>query len=243
MQPSPYRVLTVGIHGSASTWVFNVTRELLVARFGADAVYPCHATRADDLRDALAHQWRHFVAKTHGWTTLPAFIQECSVLAIVSVRDPRDALLSIMQRFGEPFDRCMRGIQQDCRVALACANAGHPVLRYEDRFFESPAALDMVSDHLGLKVPKEAAERIFRQYATEAVRSFAAGIAALPAHRLGGEGGFRFDLLTQITNTHIGDGRVGKWRELLDPQQQAAANTFLGSFIRMFGYSTERVLP
>jgi hypothetical protein len=29
------RLFTAGVHGSASTWVFNLVRELLTARFGA----------------------------------------------------------------------------------------------------------------------------------------------------------------------------------------------------------------
>jgi hypothetical protein len=237
MQPAPYRVITLGIHGSASTWVFNVARELLVARFGADAVHPCHALRAEDLRDAAGHPARHVVAKTHGWPAVAGFAKEWDARLLVSVRDPRDAVLSVMQRFGESFDRSVRGVAQDCRAALACAAAGFPVLRYEDRFFEKPAAVPAIAGYLGLTVTQGEAARIFADYSTDAVRRFAAGVAALPPARVDGQGGFRFDRLTQITNTHIGDGRVGKWRDQLDPQQQVAAAEFLGPFLAPFGYA------
>jgi hypothetical protein len=232
----PWRVITLGIHGSASTWVFNVARELLVARFGAASVHPCHALRADDLRNLPAGPGRHVVAKTHGWPTLPAFAAEWQARAIISVRDPRDAVLSVMQRFGEPFERSLQGIAQDCRAVLACAGAGFPALRYEDRFFEQPATVGAIAAYLRLPVEPSTAAEIFMTYSTDAVRRFAAGMGGLPPERLDGQGSFRFDRLTQITNTHIGDGRVGKWRDQLDPRQQALVTTVLRPFLARFGY-------
>ena len=44
-----------------------------------------------------------------------------------------------------------------------------------------------------------------------------------------------FDRLTQITSTHIGDGRVGKWRDALTPPQQAFAAMVLRPFVAAFG--------
>jgi hypothetical protein len=39
-------VATVGLHGSASTWVFNVARELMIDSFGEKAVlWSCHFTQ------------------------------------------------------------------------------------------------------------------------------------------------------------------------------------------------------
>jgi hypothetical protein len=237
MQAAPYRVLTLGLHGSASTWVFNVARELLVEQFGAAAVHPCHALRAADLECLAAAPGQHIVAKTHGWPLLPVFARQWSARLVISVRDPRDAVLSVMQRFGEPFERSLQGIVQDCRSVLACAGAGYPVLRYEDRFFERPAAVRLIATYLRLPLSEATAARIFAAYATDAVREFASGLGALPAERLDGQGSFRFDRLTQITNTHIGDGRVGKWQEALDPRQQALVTTVFRPFLRKFGYA------
>jgi hypothetical protein len=228
--------MTLGLHGSASTWVFNVARELLVATYGPDKVHSCFAGKTEDLSDAATPPGRHIVAKTHGWPSMPAFAREWGGRLLISVRDPRDAVLSVMQRFGEPFDRSLRGVGQDCRVTMACAGAGVAVLRYEDRFFERPAAVPAIAEHLGLPVAPATAARVFRDYSTDAVRRFAAGVPALPAERLSGPGPVQFDLLTHITNTHIGDGRVGKWRDLLAPEQRAFATMYLAPFLRRFGY-------
>jgi len=39
----PRVVCTVGVHGSASTWVFNVVRELVMLGAGRAATLPCYA--------------------------------------------------------------------------------------------------------------------------------------------------------------------------------------------------------
>jgi hypothetical protein len=236
MQRGPYRVLTMGLHGSASTWVFNIARELLGASFGDDAVHPCHATKAQDVPAGPDHGERHVVAKTHGWPTLAAFARDTEAHLIVSVRDPRDAVVSYMQRFGEPFDRSLRGIGQDCNAALACARAGFPVLRYEDRFFDKPATVGGIARYLGVAVTEATAARLFAAYSTDAVRKLSAGIATLPPERLLGSHGLRYDRVSQITHAHIGDGRAGKWREVLDPGQQAIASLLFRPFLATFRY-------
>jgi hypothetical protein len=233
-------VLTLGVHGSASTWIFNVARELMQAALGAEAVAACYANNIGELLAERRALGRHLVCKVHSWPGLDVFAHLTRASVILTVRDPRDAVVSLMQRFGTPFDISCRGIANDCRQAAWAAAAGHPVLRYEDRFFESPAAVWLVGRHLALPVAAEEAARIFAAYRTEAVRAFAATVAQLPPDRLGGDGkSMVLDRVTQIHRTHIGDGRVGKWREHLDDGQQRDLNRFFAPFLKRFGYPEE----
>lgn len=235
MTGAPRRLaITAGLHGSASTWVFNVVRELMAE---AAVVHPCHATGPEDLRGLSGA----VVAKTHGWPGLAGFAREQGAGLIVSVRDPRDAVLSLAQRFGETLDRAVAGVARDCRAALECAEAGFPVLRYEDRFFERPATVAALAGCLGLAVSGAAAARIFQSYTTEATRALAAGVTALPPERLAGGGSMRFDRITQITSTHIGDGRSGKWREAFTSDQQARLTLLFQPFLARFGYARLRI--
>jgi hypothetical protein len=69
------------------------------------------------------------------------------------------------------------------------------------------------------------------------VRAFAAAVPTLPPGRLAGDGKtLVFDNVTQIHRTHIGDGRVGKWRDHLTPQQQRALTRHFAPFFERFGY-------
>lgn len=233
----PRVVLTLGIHGSASTWVFNVARELLAEALGADAVASCFANTCNELLAERAILGRHVVCKTHGWPGLDVFAHLTGATVALSVRDPRDAVVSLMRRFASPFDVCIRGIAQDCRYVLWCAEAGHPMLRYEDGFFDDPATVVTLARHLGVPAGDAATARIFATYGTQAVRAFAASVASLPADRLVGDGkDLLFDRVTQIHRTHIGDGRVGKWRDQLTAQQQADLTRLFAPFLDRFGY-------
>lgn len=230
-------VLTVGVHGSASTWTYNVARELLAAAFGAEAIAVCFANTLDDLLAEPRALGRRVVCKTHGFPRLDVFAHVAQARLIATVRDPRDAVLSLMQRFGSPLEVAVRGLAQDCTYAAWCAAAGHPVLRYEDRFFEQPAAVQLIARHLGVAVSEADMARIFAAYRTDAVRALAASVPDLPAERLVSDGRtFQFDRVTQIHRTHIGDGRVGKWRERFDAAAQAELSRVFAPFLARFGY-------
>jgi hypothetical protein len=158
----------------------------------------------------------------------------------VTVRDPRDCVFSLMGRFGSGFAVSVRAIANDCQHAVACADAGNPVLRYENRFFDDPATVRVLARHLDVAVSDSVADAIFDRYRTDAVRTFAAAVSSLPPERRSGDGKpMLFDLVTQIHRTHIGDARVGKWRERLDPQQRAEITRPFVPFLARFGYPAD----
>jgi hypothetical protein len=237
--PTPARlVLTLGLHGSASTWVYNVARELMTAAFGADGVLACFANSPVELLRERGAIGRRVVCKTHGWPNLDVFADLAAARVVATVRDPRDAVVSLMERFGTAPEAAAHGIAQDCVHIVWCAAAGHPVLRYEDRFFDAPDAVAALARHLGFKATAADTARIFAAYRTEAVRAFAAGVPMLPATRLVDDGRvFQFDRVTQIHRRHIGDGRVGKWRERLAPALQVELSRLFAPFLARFGYA------
>ena len=233
----PRVVLTVGVHGSASTGVFNAVRELLGAACGPDRVAAGFAASAGEVATIERRPDQHLVVKTHGWADLPGFAAARDATVIVSVRDPRDAVLSVMQRFGDPLDACVGGVGRDCRCARECADAGHDVLRYEDAFFDDPATLRGVAAALGLVVPDDALDRIFADWRTDAVRTRAAAVASLPPGQRRDFGArLTLDAATLVTHTHIGDGRSGKWREAFDAAMRARLTAFFAPFLLRFGY-------
>jgi hypothetical protein len=239
MQP-PRFVITLGLHGSASTWAFNVVRELMLAAHGEANVHACFAQDLAALMAEAAALGRHVVCKTHGWPGFPLFAQMSRAPVIVTLRDPRDAVLSMVQRFGSPYAQMAHAIAADCQHVAWCAQAGHPVLRYEDAFFDQPATVRRLAAHLGLAVGGADPARIFAAYRTEAVRDFADGIAGLPQARRGGDGAaLLFDQVTQVHHKHIGDARCGKWRDLLPQAAQRELSQFFAPFLERFGYPAD----
>jgi hypothetical protein len=238
MPETPRFVATVGLHSSASTWVFNVVRELMTAALGDDKVV---ALYADDVRELLGEHallGRHLLIKSHhggaGWDSLVWLARPAIFL---SIRDPRDAAISLAQRFAMPLADAVRGVGNDCRRIESCVEAGHPVLRYEDGFFADPAQPGRMAERLGMTVDADVQQAIFDRYSTAATRAFAANIPNLPAERVFDTGHTLLDRLTQIHRTHIGDGRIGKWQQLLTPADAAELTRYFAPFLTRFGYA------
>ena len=94
-----------------------------------------------------------------------------------------------------------------------------------------------VAAHLGVAVAQAEMDRIGAAWRTASVRAFAATVADLPPERVVNDGRvFLFDRVTQVHRTHIGDGRIGKWRERFDAPAQAELNRVFGPFLARFGY-------
>lgn len=234
--PACRPVATIGLHGSASTWVFNVVRELLIAAHGDARVLALYAEEVAQLPSDAERVGRVLLIKSHhGSAGLDAWLTENHAVGLVSLRDPRDACLSMAQRFNAPLAATVRWIGNDCNRLLRLVSPGQAMLRYEDRFFEQPAVVANIAQALMLDVSPADIEAVFARYRTDAVRAFAASVADLPAERVVRVNGFAMDRVTQILAPHIGDTRSGKWRELPAPVPAELTRVFK-PFLDRFGY-------
>jgi hypothetical protein len=234
--PPPILVATIGMHASASTWVFNLVRELIISAVGDDRVLAFYTDKIEEVPDEAARAGRHMVIKSHhGSAELDAWLAATRARIFLSVRDPRDACISMSQRFKAPLNHSVRWIANDCNRLLRLAPRGHPLLRYEDRFFEDPLAAERLAHALGLALTPVVIDSIFVRYRIEAVRSFAQRLRELPPERLTTVASVPMDRVTQILAPHTGDARSGKWRDLPTPLQSELTRMF-SPFLDRFGY-------
>jgi len=235
MPAIPGLIATIGLHGSASTWVFNVVRELLIAALGEDQVLALYADRLSELPAETDRPGCLLLKSHHGSAELDAWLATARPVVFLSLRDPRDAAISMAQRFRAPLGQAAHWLADDCARLLRLAGQGHPLLRYEDRFFDDRAVPEQLARTLGLTLEPAAIEAIFARYSTTAVRRFTQRLADLPPERLVVSGALMFDRVTQIHRVHIGDARTGKWRDLPGPAQ-AELTRFFRPFLERFGY-------
>jgi len=229
-------VVTVGMHGSASTWVFNVVRELMIAKAGEENVYALYAEKPDEWPDEAARGGKRLLVKSHqGSPEMDAWLATGPAMIFFSVRDPRDASLSMAQRFKARLEHAVHWIAQDCNRLMRLAEPGQAMLRYEDRFFDHPSTIAKLAELLGVEPDEGLIGPIFARYRTESVKLFARQLDNLPAERLITTPASRLDRVTQIHGAHIGDGRSGKWRDLPAPVQAEMTRVF-SPFLARFGY-------
>ena len=234
-RPAPV-IATIGLHASASTWVFNIVRELVIGAVGGDNVVALYADKVDQLPDTAALAGRHLIVKSHhGTPELDTWLAERAVPIILSVRDPRDACISMAQRFRRPLQHTAVWLANDCAHLTRLATPGRLLLRYEDRFFDDVTSVARLAAAIGVGAPHALTQVIFARYRTDAVRQFAATLADLPPERVQMVGDIRMDPVTQILAPHIGDGRDEKWYDLA-PRAQVELTRFFGPFLDRFEY-------
>jgi hypothetical protein len=233
---SARHIATVGLHSSASTWVFNVLRELLIASFTETQITSCYADQLQQLPPEHLLTRRHLLVKSHhGSDELHQWLDARGFRFVLSIRDPRDAAVSMAQRFKTPLAFAAGWINDDCQRIMRLAPSSTLLFRYETRFFDQVDTVEQLAGHFDLTVVPSVMQSIFDRYSTDAVRDFALGLKGRSGADLRKIGQFVMDKVTQVTEIHIGDTRSGKWRELR-PAMQARLTEIYAPFIERFGY-------
>jgi len=238
-------VLCAGLPRSAWTWLFNAVAALLRAAPGA-ALFDASATivqfHAESLEEfpELEELPDYLVVKTHlAPPSMRLLWRFTEGPTLVTVREPRDAVASLMSQFGFPFDAAFEVVERAAACMVALTSLGAPlILCYEDRFFEREDTLAAVAVFLGITVSTGAVAKIFKSLTREAV---AAKIEDLMRQGVFGPEATseRFDPVTHWHPGHLGSGESGKYSEVLSLVQQAQVTLATKEFCRIFGYPVE----
>ncbi|WP_298353396.1 hypothetical protein [Rhodoblastus sp.] len=108
---APNLVAAIGLHGSASTWVFNIVRELMSAAVGTDEIVSAYAEQPSQLPQSGSTF--QVIKSHHGRAEPDAWLKEKSARLVLSLRDPRDAAISMSQRFSAPLDHTIVWLAND----------------------------------------------------------------------------------------------------------------------------------
>ena len=233
----PRVFLCCGLHGSGSTWVFNLVREI------------CRSQRVDFVsahRDCEANlPWdaagaKLIVARSHNpFESFQSFIATSGNPAVITVRDPRDAVVSLMQRFPDSlaatFDRALHAIALSAERIIAFLRLRElPVFRYEDGFVGSVQIFDCIAALLGVSPTQTQREIILAGLESDSVRRTISRLEAAGVIR----GEAVWDTETQWHANHVGDGKIGKFREFLSTEQQDAVMDRTREYCERFGYDS-----
>ncbi|MEJ7933270.1 hypothetical protein WG907_03250 [Sphingobium sp. AN558] len=226
LRTGPRAVICAGIFSSGSTWIFNAVQEILRHAAPGMPVTPIYMDSLDDANGSDLWQSSRAVIKTHApGAFLRRFAATEAVPVILSVRDPRDAVSSLMQRFFLSFDQASDFVLRASHGLPLLIEGVVPddilVLRYEDGFTRRRSTLADIAEHIGVMLPKAAIAPIAAALAPGAVK---AEIAALHD-----QGVFddrppltQFDPNTHWHPRHLGDGKSGKWQSAMTEAQAGA---------------------
>ncbi len=240
----PRLFLCVGLKSSGSTWLYNVAiqiaeeslRGMRTPRGALKAFY------ADDetLFPEKAERARYLVVKSHLPSAALLWLTRLMHGRIlVTVREPRDAMASLLQRFRHPFESSLKDVaEQAAKIADLSRTHETLCLRYEDGFYDKNETIGEIARFMGIALSGAARRRIHGTLTRDAVR---AKIETLQRKGTFGADPDAFDPKTHWHPGHVGDGRIGKYAAVLSPQQQKQIVDATKDYRRLFGYRTSPV--
>ncbi len=234
----------LGMYASASTWLFNVVREVTGAVSGATVVTGRFADSAAAI-PTLDPGAPGLVIKTHDTdAALDAWLAQHATHLWISIRDPRDCVASLMLYMEYPFDEALEVVGRSarhCRMRMADPRA--VLFRYEDGFTDEPATMDRIAAALGGSLTESDRRRLFEATRRPRVEAEIARRVAAPGAMLIGPDHW-MDPATQWHNHHINrTGEIGRWRHQLDHEQVQAIEAELADWMDDSGYVRETAQP
>ncbi len=220
MQPRVFWCL--GMYASASTWLFNVARQIQEAAGPARThFFSGTGDFAGFDQPGVAHIVKSHEIKDEG-TILQ--LSHRAERILVTMRDPRDAVTSLMLYHGYEFDRALPLVAQAARLCMGFARDKRAVLwHYESGFSATPDSVGQIAVHLGIPLDPAAQQRIFAANRREEVEKYIAKLDRMPGTLQDRVSGDRLDPKTHWHTHHAGrTGEIGRWRHMLTPAQAAA---------------------
>jgi hypothetical protein len=234
-------VLCAGLKSSGSTWLYNAVIQLMQASARASGerrrIRPFYAEDVKGFPLGV-RQGDCLIVKTHiPSPALQFLVRFTGGTVFITVREPRDAIASLMQRFDHKFDVCLDEVSAGAAALLILAKSGrHLLLRYESNFTARRTTLNRLVTHLKVATEWNMLDKIRL--------NLTPGKVIQKIEALGRKGIFgrkqdpnSFDPVTQWHPGHVGDGRTGKYGEILSVAQQRAVLKRLREYCLAFGYS------
>jgi hypothetical protein len=223
-----------GLHSSGSTWMFNLARE--ICRTQAVDFESCHQESDANLPwHALGSHL--ILVKSHApELNFRSLFADSSEPAVITVREPRDAVASLMQRFAMSFAEAIDTVTKSAESLVALSRLRNlPTFRYEARFIGDAETFNHIAALLRTTPSADDREAILAMLRPESVKRTIDSLVAVGAI----QGEKIWDTTTHWHANHVGDGQVGKFASILSPEQQYEILENTREFCDCFGYDND----
>jgi hypothetical protein len=169
-----------GMFASGSTWLYNVALAIAAGSEPRCEVQGRFVFNITDLAGLDEPGIRRIVKAHQARGGVERFAAR-AVAILVTLRDPRDAVASLMQYQNFSFFRALLNVRY---AAEACLMLGsHPravTLHYESGFIDTLETIDGMARHRDNSISRERREKIFRHTRRPAVEAFIAQLEKRP---------------------------------------------------------------
>jgi hypothetical protein len=235
----------LGMYGSGSTWIYNVTRQIAVS---VDPTKPVQGDFVSRFIDTarLEQPGRTYIVKSHEIDDEDA-VAALSARAdaiIVTIRDPRDAVTSLMAYHSRDFDGSLSLVKKSARLCARFASDHRSLLlRYEGGFIDDVTTLDRIAESFHQPLAAADRTRIFASSRRAAIEAFIAELPRRPTSLVNlTRPSHLLDPVTHWNTHHAGrTGEIGRWRRMLTRAQASEVERRLADFMDRFSYQPHNV--
>ena len=224
MTQEPTRGRTIwclGMYASASTWLFNVVRQVLQVAQQEKVQVAFISGKEKTL--TLGGPEMLTLIKSHEINDDSRIVDVArhSKKIMITIRDPRDAVTSLMQAHGYDFDRALDFVERSARLCGSFAKDRRAKLyQYEAGFFEDIGTVRATAEYLGYGVEDATIQAIYGSLTRAEVEKHINKMPKMPGILRDAVSGDLLDTKTQWHSHHAGrNGEIGKWKKTLTAKQ------------------------
>ena len=235
-----------GLIRSGSTWSFNVCRELM-QRLASHHQRPFGSTYMHSpMLDAFVT--KHW-ARVPGFTVVKAHELGPAVMAAVesgnargvsTFRDPRDCVASDMVFMGRGFQASVDRVS----FSLECLRASEMtdnvlMVRYEDMMADRHNEIRGIARHMGINADLSLLSQVDSKTNIESSKQVCQNIKDLTIREVFAIDSHRVDPQTHLHENHIGNAKIGRWRDELSTEQGEQLTRLFSHWLAKWGYEKQ----
>lgn len=211
----------LGTYASASTWLFNIVRQILETA-QKETVHTAFISGVEK-KLVLGPPGTVTIIKSHEISSESRILDVAkhSRKILITVRDPRDAVTSLIEAHKYEFEKALDLVEQSDQLCLSFAKDHRAlVLHYESKFFEKAETVTAVARYLGYELPENISEAIHQGLTRAEVEKHINKMPKLSGILKDAVSGDLLDIKTQWHSHHAGrNGAIGKWKKALTAKQ------------------------
>ena len=193
-----FRVVVLGVHGSGTTWVFNILRHYMCAHD-----IPPISGWIKSVPPLSCLGGTNWCFKTHGFYGLKDWSSIQQVKTIQVIRDKRDCIKSVQRRTGLSVSRARQMVENDLRLIKYFSNTNIPYISYERDEISSYKAVCRIFDELDISVCEQEKKLLDNLYSRESVKQFTKGIKVGTEGVIKDKDGLIYEINTLFQPNHI----------------------------------------
>jgi hypothetical protein len=207
----------LGMYASASTWIFNVVREIFLTKGEANLSVQFVCDRVD--LDKIYQNNMVHIIKSHEISKEAVLLMIAGRAdnILITLREPHDATASMMEYRRYDFHRALDLVAASSNLcSMYMKDRRSNLFHYDTRFFDHPETVWSVAKLLGIAISETAARDIFDRLSRSAVEKFIERLPRLRGVLQDRVSGDFLDPQTQWHTHHHGrTGESGRWRNSL----------------------------